>query len=185
MRALVIASMLLVGACAASGPERVVEERVTDQPAPRGPARLQRTMLSGHNQLRASLNLPSLAWSDRLAADAQVYADELARTGRFEHSEQPRGTLPGGEGENLWMGTREAYRFEEMIGHWAAEKRFYNGLPVPQSSTSGKFGDVAHFTQMTWRASTQVGCAIASNTHDDYVVCRYAPAGNVVGERPF
>ena len=177
--------LLLLAACSAqpapeAPPERVVEARTSGAPALRGATRLREAMLAGHNEARGTLGLSPLAWNESLAADAHAYARELARTGRFEHSPQPRGDPS--EGENLWTGTRRAYSYQEMIGHWVAERRFYQSLPVPQSSNSGRFGDVGHFSQIVWRATREVGCAEASNRTDDYVVCRYLPAGNIAGE---
>jgi uncharacterized protein YkwD len=177
------ALLLLLAACSAQSeprPERVVEPRTNASPAPRGATRLREAMLAGHNAARAGLGLAPLTWNASLADDARSYAETLARTGRFEHSPQPRGNPP--QGENLWTGTRRAYSYQEMIGHWVAEGRFYRPLPVPQSSTTGQFGDVGHYTQIVWRATREVGCADASNRTDDYVVCRYLPAGNVYGE---
>jgi uncharacterized protein YkwD len=176
--------LLLVGCSAApeteGQPERVVEPRTSDTPAPRGAALLRAAMLDGQNAARAPLSLQPLSWSESLAADARAYAQELARTGRFEHSPQPRGDPP--QGENLWTGTRRAYTYGEMVGHWVQEGRNYRPLPVPQSSATGQFGDVGHYTQIVWRNTREVGCAEASNRTDDYVVCRYLPAGNVLGE---
>jgi uncharacterized protein YkwD len=179
------AVLLLLAACSASPetegqPERVVERRASDAPAPRGEALLRAAMLAGQNEARARLGLPPLAWNDSLAADARLYAEEMARSGRFEHSPQPRGNPP--QGENLWTGTRRAYSYREMVGHWVAKGRDYRPLPVPQSSTTGAFGDVGHYTQIVWRNTREVGCAEAGNSRDDYVVCRYLPAGNVFGE---
>jgi hypothetical protein len=34
---------------------------------------------------------------------------------------------------------------------------------------------------MIWRGSTRVGCALRSSRNNDYLVCRYSPAGNVMG----
>lgn len=179
-----LAVLLLLAACSAApeseaAPERVVEPRNSAAPASRGESLLRQTMLAGHNAARRDLGLAPLRWSAALAADARAYAEELARSGRFEHSPQPRGSPP--QGENLWTGTRGAYAYREMIGHWVAERRFYQPRPVPESSNSGRFGDVGHFTQIVWRGTQEMGCAEASSRTDDYVVCRYLPAGNVVG----
>lgn len=81
-------------------------------------------------------------------------------------------------------GTRGAYAYGDMIGAWVAERRYYRPGKVPDNSSTAKFGDVAHYTQIIWRATTRVGCALASNSSDDYLVCRYTPAGNVVGQSP-
>ena len=51
----------------------------------------------------------------------------------------------------------------------------------PDNSRTGEWRDVAHYTQIVWPATTQVGCALASSATTDYLVCRYAPAGNKDG----
>jgi hypothetical protein len=182
MRALLLLLVMLAG-CAAEAPQQVVERRSTMTPAPRGAELLRTATLRGHNAARAAVGVAPLLWDDRLAADAATYAATLAREHRFEHAVQPQG--PGREGENLWMGTRGAYGFDEMVGHWVDERRYYRAAPTPDFSTTGRWGDVAHYTQIVWRGSTAVGCAVASDAENDYLVCRYAPPGNVVGEVAF
>lgn len=162
-------------------PPRVTEPRAFAGDAPRGRALLKRAMLTMHNATRASVHVPELAWDDALARDAQDYAKELARRRVFEHSKQPRGNP--NQGENLWTGTRGAYRYAEMAQHWIDERRFFVNRAIPNASTSGRFEDVGHYTLMIWRGTTHVGCGFASNRTDDYLVCRYTPAGNVPGER--
>ncbi|MFM9827238.1 MAG: CAP domain-containing protein [Sphingomonas sp.] len=164
-------------------PQRVVEQRVSDVAYPRGPALLKEAMIAGHSDARAALGLAPLLWDAALAADAQAYADELAQTGRFEHAVQPRGKPH--QGENLWTGTRGAYAYGEMIGHWLAEKRDFINRPTPSFSRTSRWQDVAHYTQIVWRRTTRMGCATASNARDDYLVCRYSPPGNVVGETSY
>jgi hypothetical protein len=177
-----IAAVLMIAGCAQAPerPERVVEPRPTAVDAPRGSVLLQRVMLAGHNRARADVGVAALTWSEPLAAAAKGYAETMARTGRFEHAPQSLGM--DRQGENLWTGTRGAYRFDEMIGHWVAERKDFVNVAVPQSSRTGRWQDVGHYTQIVWRGTTQVGCAIASNATDDYLVCRYAPPGNVMGQ---
>jgi hypothetical protein len=180
---LAVAAALMVAGCA-QGPERVVERRETQAPAPRGPSLLKAAMMDGHNAARAAVGVAPLSWDEGLVVSAQGYADELARTRRFRHADQPIGG-PARQGENLWTGTRGAYGYAEMIGHWVAERRdFVNGV-TPNFSRTGKWEDVAHYGQIVWRGTTRVGCAMASDDRDDYLVCRYSPAGNVVGERAY
>ena len=83
--------------------------------------------------------VPPLVWNAALAADARAYAETMTRTGRFAHAEQPQG--PAREGENLWTGTRGAYRYCEMVASWIAERcHFKNGV-TPDFSTTGDYRD--------------------------------------------
>lgn len=140
-------------------------------------------VLAAHNRERDSLGVPALAWSDELAADARAWAEELRRSGRFEHSPDNPGAEP--QGENLWAGTRGYYPPETMIGLWVAEKKDFRPGLFPHNSRTGRVQDVSHFTQVAWRNSDAVGCALASGGREDVLVCRYSGAGNVIGERPF
>jgi hypothetical protein len=36
---------------------------------------------------------------------------------------------------------------------------------------------------MVWPTTTRIGCAVASNAANDFLVCRYASAGNIDGRR--
>lgn len=178
----IVLPLLLMG-CAEPDdtPQRVVEVRTTLVPMPRGDALLQASVLGAHNAARAAAGVAPLEWDETLAASAQAYARTLARTGRFEHAEQPQG--PGHEGETLWTGTRDAYSYTDMTRHWIAERSIFTNGPTPMFSTTGRWQDAAHYAQIVWRGSTRVGCAMASDRTDDYLVCRYSPPGNVVGER--
>lgn len=174
---------LLLSACSAGSgapaPERVMEPLTRSAPAERGQALLKQVMLSRHNQARAGLGLRPLRWDDALAKNARAYAEEMAASGRFAHAVQH------GQGENLFTGTRGAYSYAEMIDLWLAERRDFVNAATPGFSRTGRPGDVAHYTQIVWRTTQAVGCAMASNARDDFLVCRYSPPGNVVGERAY
>ena len=139
-------------------------------------------LLAAHNSERAALGVPPLQWDDRLAADARIWAKELAATGRFEHSPDEPGQNP--QGENLWAGTPRAFSPEAMVHLWVAEKRDYRPGVFPANSRSGDVENVGHYTQLIWRSSRQVGCATAVGPREEVLVCRYSAAGNVYGERP-
>ncbi len=184
---LIVAAALLPAACSpstSSGPEpvTVVETRTSMDPAARGDALLQRTMMQVHNDARSHVGPPSLQWDAMLAADAAAYAAKLARSGRFEHD--PQSGAGERQGENLWKGTKDAYRHDEMAGGWVDERRYFKRGLFPDNSTTGRWGDVGHYTQIIWPTTRRFGCAMASNARDDYLVCRYLPAGNVVGRDP-
>lgn len=139
-------------------------------------------LLAAHNAERAALGIPPLQWNDRLAADARGWADELAKTGKFEHSPDTPGEEP--QGENLWAGTPRAFSPEAMVRLWVSEKRDYRPGVFPYNSRSGDVENVGHYTQLIWRSSRQVGCASAVGAREEFLVCRYSEAGNVYGERP-
>ncbi|WP_308461502.1 CAP domain-containing protein [Sphingomonas citricola] len=174
---------LSLGACSAGSgapaAERVVEPMTRSAPAARGAGLLRQVMISRHNAARAALGVAPLQWDDALVADARRYAEQMALSGRFAHAEQH------GEGENLFTGTRGAYSYAEMVDLWLAERRDFVNAATPGFSRTGRAGDVAHYTQIVWRRTRGVGCAIASNARDDFLVCRYSPPGNVVGERSY
>jgi hypothetical protein len=146
-------------------------------------ANLQARLLAAHNRERAAIGIPPLEWDRQLAANAKVWADALAETGTFEHSPADASD-PDVEGENLWAGTRGAWSPEEMIGLWIAEKRDYRPGIFPAVSRSGELEKVGHYTQVIWRNTRRVGCALAQGRKEDVLVCRYAEGGNVIGERP-
>ena len=141
---------------------------------------IETRLLALHNRERRAVGTPALAWDPGLASAAAAYGPALARRGSLAHS--PAEARPG-QGENLWMGTRGAYSVEEMADGWAEEKRLFRPGTFPDVSSSGHWGDVAHYTQMIWRSTALVGCAVHRSERWDFLICRYAPPGNFVGQR--
>ena len=136
-------------------------------------------LLLAQNAERRSLGLRPLQWDPQLAAAATAYADDLAATDSWEHS--PDESRPD-QGENLWMGTRGAFTPEDMVGDWIAEKRMFRAGTFPYVSSTGSWEDVGHYTQIIWADTDRIGCGLGSSPDYDYLVCRYAQAGNVMGE---
>ncbi|MBW8752677.1 MAG: SCP-like extracellular [Sphingomonadales bacterium] len=144
-------------------------------------ASFESRVLAMHNVERARMGVAPLRWDPALAASAQRWADQLAASGRFEHAPENR-MAP--EGENLWAGTRGYFAPEAMVDAWIREKKYFRPGVFPDNSTTGEVEDVGHYTQLVWRATGEVGCAKASSSREDILVCRYAEAGNYIGERP-
>ncbi|MGZ8298236.1 MAG: CAP domain-containing protein [Allosphingosinicella sp.] len=172
-----------LAACSDSRPPwaegAMVRTQRPDEAAPQDLRNFGPRLVALHNRERAAVGAPPLAWDAGLASAAASYGPELARRGRLAHS-APESRM--GQGENLWMGTAGAYSLEEMIGSWAAEKRLFVPGSFPDNSSSGHWADVAHYTQMIWSGSVRVGCAFHQARRWDFLICRYAPAGNVVGQ---
>lgn len=177
-----LAAMVLSG-CQVASPVTVVEPRKIAGSYPRGEALLKQAMLARHAAARAEVGEPPLLWDETLAADAAAYADTLIRTKVFRHADQTLGE--GREGEALFRGTRGAYSYREMVDLWVAEKVNFINAETPNFSRTGRGEDVGHYTQIIWRATTHVGCAMKSSATDDYLVCRYSPPGNVMGEQAY
>jgi hypothetical protein len=136
-------------------------------------------VLAAHNVQRARLGIPRLKWDPALGTAAAAYAQHLAFTGRFEHSDRRQRR---GIGENLWSGTHGAFSVEAMVGAWASERRQFVPGIFPNTSRTGRWMDVAHYTQIVWPTTQRIGCALAATPRTDYLVCRYAPAGNINGK---
>jgi len=164
IRAGVLAMMLAFNSAAQAGPYAVAGAR----------------LLNAHNGERRAAGAAPLMWDARLAAAADSYAAQLARTGRFAHSPAH---LRNGQGENLWMGSRGAFTLEAMVADWASEKRMFRPGVFPNVSRTGSWGDVGHFSQIIWPSTASVGCSVRSSAQWDYLVCRYSTPGNVMGQR--
>lgn len=137
-------------------------------------------ILAAHNRYRDEYNLPHLTWSDTVAASAQQWANQLASSNTFEHS------AGSGYGENLWRGTAGAYSTTQMVDSWGSEKQYFiPNRTFPDLSTTGNWADVGHYTQIIWRNTTEVGCALATGSGSDVLVCQYNPPGNYTGQNPY
>jgi hypothetical protein len=132
-------------------------------------------ILMAHNAARAEVGAPPLQWDPSLAVAAASYGPALSRIGHLVHS--PRAGREN-QRENLWMGQEGRFRPEEMVTAWTDEKRLFNAGMFPNVSRSGNWSDVAHYTQMIWKTTTHVGCAIYRDGTWDYLICRYSPPGN-------
>ena len=147
--------------------------------APRGDALLRTTALGLHNRARAEFGVAPVSWNEGLGVAARGYAEQMAATGIYRHDATPgRRKLMG---ENLWRGTRGVFDYQVMIGVMIDERALFRPGVFPAVSRTGVWNDVAHYTQIVWPRTTEIGCAVASSATTDYLVCRYAPTGNKDG----
>jgi pathogenesis-related protein 1 len=134
---------------------------------------LAREMLYAHNAVRALVGDPPLSWSPRLAAAAQDWAQRLISADSFMH--RPRDPY----GENLYTISGGAATPWQVVQSWAAEVQSYDVRSDTCSSVCG------HYTQIVWRATRSLGCAVAGDPERAVWVCEYDPPGNIVGDRPY
>lgn len=147
--------------------------------------------ITAHNKWRAEVGVvEKLSYSPALSVSAQAWADKLKQTNRCQmrHSKSE-----GKYGENLYWasamnwsdGRKELQKVlpEQVVDSWGSEKADYNY--ANNSCTPGKM--CGHYTQMVWRTTTTVGCAMAvcEDTQQQVWVCQYQSAGNLVGSKPY
>ncbi|MEO8141277.1 MAG: CAP domain-containing protein [Sphingomicrobium sp.] len=167
--ALVVLTSVLAGSAPCVAAATSVEAEASSMPA---------RILAMHNRERAAVGAPPLAWDPALAASAASYGPSLAALGRLAHS--PRESRPG-QRENLAMGSVSHYGLEDLVGFWVEEKIYFQPGTFPNVSRTGEWKDVAHYTQMIWKGTTNVGCAMHVAAGRNYLICRYSPPGNADG----
>lgn len=139
-------------------------------------------LLVRHNAERLRLGLPPLRWNPALARDAGDWAKVLLARGELAHASHAE---RNGNGENLWMGTAGAWNASAMVDMFLEERRYFRAAAFPYVSLTGHWSDVGHYSQIVWRDTREVGCAIDTGKGLDVLVCRYFPAGNVMGKNPY
>lgn len=136
------------------------------------------TILALHNQARAQVDCPPLQWDPQLAAQAASYGPELAQYGRPVHSSRKGRETSR---ENLLQALRGT-PVDKMVAVWTAERQHFVPGTFPNVSRTGNWADVGHYTQMVWRGTTHIGCAIYRGGQFDWLICRYSPPGNQDGK---
>jgi uncharacterized protein YkwD len=165
---------------AAQAPARPEPARPPARPEPARPAKPEpprtaglsaeaQSLLDAHNRYRARHCAAPMTWSPKLAQVAQQWASSLRDQGcKFGHS-------GGSYGENLAAGTSGTLDGQAVTDMWYDEVKQY------AFSNGGFSMQTGHFTQVVWRESTQLGCAVSTCRGMDIWVCEYDPPGNVQG----
>lgn len=132
--------------------------------------------LNLHNKYRAAKKVPNLSYDKNLEKDAQNWANHLARNvKKLQHAS---GT---GQGENLYWASGGGSALKGTQA-WLDEGKWYTGQKVGEPAK----GVIGHYTQCMWSRTTRVGIASAKDDKGGlYVVARYSPPGNYVGQKPY
>jgi hypothetical protein len=165
----------LIATCATGAALGIIAFSAVAAPLVLDPA----AILAEHNKLRAEIGVPPLRWSDKLAQGATQWARTIAALNRIQYSGAP------GVGENVGVSWADNASLGQLIGIWTKEKGLFQPGLFPQVSRNGDAYAVLHYTQMIWRDTTEVGCGVATSGKSNYLVCRYTPQGNFIGQSPY
>lgn len=136
-------------------------------------------ILAAHNAVRANVSpaasppIPPLEWDPALARQAADWANRC-----------PTGHRPNNDhGENIyWSGGMEVTP-EAPVRSWASEAQYYDYRSTVCSRDGRRsWAACGHYTQLVWRETTRVGCAVrrdCSGQMTNVVVCNYDPPGNI------
>ena len=142
--------------------------------------------LKVHNDSRKEVGVNLIEWSEELSKDAKNYAETLAKNNKgLVHSES--NNRPG-QGENLYYAWSSSEKTETPLNDasvaWYNEIKDYKYAEIGSSLNEGVV--IGHYTQMIWYSTKYLGMGYAISTDGKvYVVARYNPPGNYVGEYPY
>ncbi|XP_035757572.1 glioma pathogenesis-related protein 1 [Egretta garzetta] len=142
-----------------------------------------------HNDLRAKVqpaasNMRYMTWDAALARTARAWANKCV----FEHNVHlhkkhqchPNFTSIG---ENIWVGSRQAFYVADAIKSWYNEGRFYTFAVHKCTKLCG------HYIQVVWDYSYKIGCAVtlckevAGIQNAANFVCNYSPGFYTIGRK--
>jgi pathogenesis-related protein 1 len=159
------------------------------------------SFVTAHNQARSgTLNpqpspaLPPVTWDPILADVAYNYLSKCrdmdATPGLVDHNANRTSdyaALGGGPdyvGENIYATTANTVNAAQALSGWMSEAPMFTYGPFTAGSLAA-----GHYTQVVWRASVRIGCAIfncpTTVMYHDSVLCDYAPGGNITGQTPY
>ena len=146
---------------------------------------VEQDCLDSHNRFRSRHGSQDLIWNEAIAAGARNWSQFLLQNQTITHDTSHN------LGENLGFvkivparpicnnaSQSSCLRCSQMVEAWYKESSNYNfseGVPINSSKP------YLHFTQLVWRASTELGVGVASGGNFHYIVARYNPRGNVGG----
>lgn len=139
-----------------------------------------------HNEVRAGVStpmaLPPLEWDPALAATAAAWVaqcrDQMAPSGLVDHNPDRSNGHPFYVGENIFASSGTATA-QQAVSSWASEEANYD------YATGACTGVCGHYTQIVWRTTVKLGCALGTCPglrYSSTIVCNYGPGGNSGGK---
>lgn len=134
-------------------------------------------ILDAHNKYRCMHGVPPLKWNIAIEANAKSWASETG--GKMKHSSwEARKKTNGFKmlGENLAWGSNQvtSATCAEFVKGWYSEIKNTDGS---KGLVTGFGMSTGHYTQVVWKGSTDLGCAVEKHL----LVCQYGEAGNMGG----
>ena len=157
----------------------------------------QQELLTLHNTARNAVGVTTpLQWSSQIAADAQRYANKLAKSGIWGEHDPDNHTsfyANGPYGENLFAAYNSSGAmpsYAKASKAWIDEKSFYHYGKIGDSSTCDTGKLCGHYTQIIWKDTSEVGCGrsryeVGEQKGWYVIVCKYKTPGNVIGYTPY
>ncbi|MFZ5893747.1 MAG: CAP domain-containing protein [Myxococcota bacterium] len=150
--------------------------------------------VKAHNDARSgNLNpppsppLPPVTWDPILADVAYNYLSKCQGSSLADHNANRTKDYQslGGSGyvgENIYASSSsKSATPANALSSWMSEAEDFN-YDNPNLSAAG------HYTQVVWRTSVRIGCAIVncpSLRYPNNILCDYAPGGNINGQKPY
>ena len=140
----------------------------------------QKEIVDRHNEYRKKHAASSLTVLKDLSTLCQHTVYNCKKIGGLQHGglTMDDGTIVG---QNLYL-TSGMTDGGSVVDNWYSEIRYYDYDNVDKGTIMA-----GHFTQVVWKSTKQIGCAIAFGPWKDfslssYIGCNYLPAGNVLGQ---
>jgi hypothetical protein len=132
--------------------------------------------------------LPPVSWDYLLADSAYNYTAKCMGSGGLLSHNANRSTdyqaLGGTDsyvGENIYGTSGNTTTPADAVNAWMSEASSYD-------YNANNITAAGHYTQVVWRASVRIGCAIVNCpalTYHESVLCDYAPGGNITNQKPY
>jgi len=127
---------------------------------------------SGKTQPTAA-NMQKLVWDDEVARTAQDYIGSVCAMQHDPNNHK--------YGENIAAGSSGYYNFKQLVQMWESELTKSPGR-LSYTPEAYQFGDgTGHYSQVVWAESSKLGCGTCTGNGMTYLLCRYSPAGNMMG----
>ncbi|KIM40397.1 hypothetical protein M413DRAFT_73815, partial [Hebeloma cylindrosporum] len=139
-------------------------------------------VVTSHNKYRTQYGASPVTWNSALYSSTLSYGQSCKFSHRHEQLSFCR------YGENLYAGTGDV-GINDALQAWMGEACKWSFL---RDNNPGFSSSTGHFTQVVWKSTTEVSCAIADcpagtifpGDASKFIICRYTPPGNVQGQFP-